>query len=203
MMTLPSKIAWGFAALASVAIAGYAATVIPLGGSFGPQVLANVFAKPWLVVHAACAGLALLLVPLQLLPALRRRRTLHRWIGRSYATAVMVAGSAGLALSVGSTAGPIAATGFLLLAVSWLYVTGQGWLTARARRFDEHRAWMIRSFALTFAAVTLRVYMPLAEMGGLDPQQSYRAIAWLAWVPNLLVAELYLRRGSMRLAPAE
>jgi hypothetical protein len=75
-------------------------------------------------------------------------------------------------------------------------VTSQGWLTARARRFDEHRRWMIRSFALTFAAVTLRIYMPLSGLMHLDMDQAYRAIAWLAWVPNLILAELYLRRSA-------
>jgi hypothetical protein len=94
------------------------------------------------------------------------------------------AGSAGLALSVGTTAGPIAGLGFGLLAVIWIYVTGQGWLTARARRFDEHRRWMIRSFALTFAAVTLRIYMPLSGLAHLQMDEAYRAIAWLAWVPQ-------------------
>lgn len=203
MTTWGWKAGWGLAAFLSVGVAIYAFAVVPMGGSPGPQVLANLFARPWLLVHAAFAGAALLLVPLQLLPALRRRRAIHRWIGRSYGVAVVLAGSAGLGLSVGTTAGPIAGAGFGLLAVTWLYVTGQGWLTARARRFDEHRAWMIRSFALTFAAVTLRAYMPLAMLAHLDMDQAYRAIAWLAWVPNLAIAELYLRRGQLRLAPAE
>jgi hypothetical protein len=197
-----SLAAWGLGALSSVAIAAYAYAVLPLGGSPGPQVLANLFANPFLLIHAAGAGTALLVVPFQLLPALRRRRALHRWLGRAYASAVVIGGSAGLALSVGTTAGPIAGLGFGLLAVIWLYVTGQGWLTARARRFDEHRRWMIRSFALTFAAVTLRAYMPLAMLAHLDMDQAYRAIAWLAWVPNLVVAELYLRRAALRLQPA-
>jgi len=53
---------------------------------------------------------------------------------------------------------------------------------------------MIRSFALTLAAVTLRIYLPIGIMlthGDLNTP--YRAIAWLCWVPNILVAELYLR----------
>jgi hypothetical protein len=193
---------WVLAAVSSVAIAGYAYAVLPLGGSPGPQVLANLFARPFLLVHAAGAGTALLTVPFQLLPAIRRRRAIHRWVGRAYASAVIIAGPAGLALSVGTTAGPIAGLGFGLLAVIWIYVTGQGWLTARARRFDEHRRWMIRSFSLTFAAVTLRIYMPLSAIAGLDVAQAYVAIAWLAWVPNLIVAELYLRRAAQRLQPA-
>ena len=157
---------WGLTAFLSVGVAGYAYAVLPAGGSPGPQVLANLFARPWLLVHAACAGTALLMVAFQFLPAIRRRRAVHRWIGRVYGGAVILAGSAGLALSVGTTAGPIAGLGFGLLAVIWIYVTGQGWLAARGRRFDEHRRWMIRSFSLTFAAVTLRLYMPAAGIAG-------------------------------------
>ena len=189
---------WGLTAFLSVGVAIYAYVALSLGGSPGPEVLANLFARPWLIIHVTGAGTALLLVAFQLLPAIRRRRMLHRWIGRVYASACVVGGSAGLALAVGTTAGPVAAVGFGLLAVIWIYVTGQGWLTARARRFDDHRRWMIRSFALTFAAVTLRIYMPLSMVMHLDAVEAYRLIAWLAWVPNLIVAELYLRRGEFR-----
>ena len=77
------------------------------------------------------------------------------------------------------------------------------WHLARARRFDEHRRWMIRSFALTFAAVTLRLQIPVSQILGYDFMESYRIIAWSAWVPNLILAEMYLRRGNVRLRPAE
>ena len=78
-------------------------------------------------------------------------------------------------------------------------------LQQRARaRFDEHLRWMIRSFALTFAAVTLRLYLPFPPMMGFTFVEGYRAIAWLAWVPNLIAAELYWRREpARRLQPAE
>ena len=52
---------------------------------------------------------------------------------------------------------------------------------------------MTRSFSLAFAAVTLRVYIPVSQIAGLDYTDSYRVIAWLCWVPNLLVAELLIR----------
>ena len=67
-----------------------------------------------------------------------------------------------------------------------------------ARRFDEHRAWMIRSFALTFAAVTLRIYLPLIPLTDMPFIEGYRAISFLCWVPNLVIAELYIRATAMR-----
>ena len=114
----------------------------------------------------------------------------------------VVGGVAGFGLAFGATAGPIATAGFGLLAPIWIYTTVQGWLTARAGRFEEHRRWMIRSFALTFAAVTLRLYLPLGVMAGLSFQQIYVATAWISWVPNLLLVELWLQRGRVRLQPA-
>jgi hypothetical protein len=47
----------------------------------------------------------------------------------------------------------------------------------------------VRNFALTFAAVTLRIYLPLSNVVGIDFDVAYPVIAWIAWVPNLLVAE--------------
>ena len=64
---------------------------------------------------------------------------------------------------------------------------------ARARDYVAHRAWMIRSYALCLGAVTLRVYLPLS-LGplGLPFEQAYPAIAWVSWVPNLILAEWLL-----------
>jgi len=56
----------------------------------------------------------------------------------------------------------------------------------------------VRSFAMTFAAVTLRLYLPIAPMMGYDFMPAYVAISWLAWVPNLMVAELYLNWSRVR-----
>ena len=189
----------GLAIVLSVGIAMFSYRyLIPASVMTAPALITNLFAKPWLAVHAGGAATALLVGGFQFIPALRRNRGLHRWLGRVYATGCIVGGFAGFGLAFGSTAGPIAGWGFGLLAVSWIYVTGQGWLTARARRFDGHRRWMMRSFALTFAAVTLRIYLPMAALAELDGLQAYRAIAWLCWVPNLALMELYLRREAFR-----
>ena len=205
MDTRLSKGLWALIALLSVGVALYAWHYLTPMTLIPPGIAENVFARPWLVVHAGLAGVAMALGPFQFLPGLRARRPrLHRWSGRIYVFACLVGGAAGLALATGSSAGPIARWGFALLAIAWLTTTGQAFRLALAGRYQEHRRWMVRSFALTFAAVTLRLYLPIAPMLGLEFLPAYRAIAWLCWVPNLLVAELYLARGpAVRLKPAE
>jgi len=126
-------------------------------GPRAPAILANAFAKLWLYLHIAGAATALLIAPVQLLPALRRRgRPWHRWLGRAYLSAWLLGGAGALVSAFGSAAGPVAISGFATLAVLYIVVNAIGWLRATQRRFVEHRRWMIYSFAMTFAAVTLR-----------------------------------------------
>jgi Predicted membrane protein (DUF2306) len=56
-----------------------------------------------------------------------------------------------------------------------------------------HQRWMIRSYALTAAAITLRIYLPLSLAFHWPYSIAYPAIAWLCWIPNAVAAEAYLR----------
>jgi len=199
-MTKLSWAGWTIAALLCVEVAVNALRYL-LPGFSGPGFIAeNPYAYPWLPLHAGLAAVALVIGIVQLLPQLRARWRLgHRWLGRVYIIACLVSGFAGLILSTGSQAGPIAVAGFSSVAVISLICAAQAWRMAVTRRFDEHREWVIRSYALIFAAVTLRIWLPLSQIAHLDFMQSYRVISFLAWVPNLIVAELYLAQGR----PAE
>lgn len=166
------------------------------------------FHYPVLAVHAITAGLALLLGPLQFSARLRRRAPrAHRVVGRVYVPAVLVAGLAGMVVAVLTTSGPIAATSFVLLDGYWVGTTIAGYRAVRARRFRSHERWMRRSFAGTFSAVTLRLWLGIliaVQLPLLGPlyhgsfghlfSTAYVASSVLAWIPNLLVMELYLRR---------
>lgn len=200
MNTKLSKGLWGLAAVLSVGVALFSYRFVLGMGPASPEILGNLFARPWLAVHAGGAATALLIGGFQFLPAIRRRKPVHRWLGRIYATGCIVGGLAGLRLAFGTTAGTFAGLGFGLLALCWLYATTQAWRFARERRFDEHRRWMMRSFAMTFAAVTLRLYLPIAPMLGYDFMVGYRLTAWASWIPNLILVELYLRRRMTRRA---
>jgi len=148
--------------------------------------------------HITLAPVALALMPFQFWKGLRARRPqVHRWIGRAYGLCILLAGVGGLLMAVGTEAGPVAAVGFGLLAVLWLGSTGYGIWLAQQGRIAEHQRWMIRSAALTFAAVTLRVYLPFLFMI-LGEEAGYTLVAWLCWVPNLVVAEWLLLRPARR-----
>jgi uncharacterized membrane protein len=169
---------------------------LPDGPHRGPAILANAFANPALAIHATGAAIALMIGPFQFIRARSGRRPpWHRVSGPAYLAACLIAAPAGFVLALGTTAGPVAATGFGVLAVVWLYVNLRGLQAVLAGRYVEHGRWMARSYALTFAAVNLRLYLVLGGALGLDVAQVYVATAWISWIPNLAVMEAWLRRS--------
>ncbi|WP_332698824.1 DUF2306 domain-containing protein [Devosia sp.] len=164
-------------------------------GPFPEEITGNLLAFPWLPLHAAAASTALLVAPLQFIAALRNRNPrVHRIIGRLYVAACLIGGFTGLPLAWGATAGPIATAGFGILAILWLWTTTMAWRLAVARRIVEHRRWMVRSVALTAAGIMLRIYLGIMLTLPIEFDEGYRVIAFLCWVPNIVLAELYLRR---------
>lgn len=163
---------------------------------------ARMFAVPLIgIAHTAGGGIASLIGPLQFSDRLRRQRPgLHRWLGRVYLISVLLSGLGGLYLSPGSLAANTFGVAFILLALAWLYTGWQAYTTIRQGDVGAHRCWMIRNFALTYAAVTLRIEMPLLIAAGIDPIMALNIVGWTCWVPNLVVVEWWMRRGQ-RLAP--
>lgn len=188
--------------LPSLGVAAYAVVVyaaFPLGAFVTPSMRSAFEAHPGAILaHVFAAAVALALGPAQFSTRLRQRRpALHRWIGRTYlGVGVAIGGVAGLAVATHASGGPWARLGFGALAVAWLATGGLAYRAARRRSFVAHRRWMVRNFALTFAAVTLRLYLPSALVAGIAFERAYPVIAWLCWLPNLVVAELLFNRGA-------
>lgn len=190
--------------LTSLGVSLYALSYLS-GRPFPSEVGANSAGSAVLIIHAFAAGIALALGPWQFVYGIRTRWPIvHRTIGKGYVIACLVGAVAGCVLALGTVSGPIARWGFFALGVAWLGATGMAYLTARRRDFSNHRRWMIRSFALAFAAVTLRIYLGSSQVAGMTFAEAYPIIAWACWVPNLIVAELYLllSRDPFRPQPA-
>ena len=174
------------------AYAVFAYGVMPLGSVVHPDMRGNFLAHPaGIYTHAFASAVALVVGPFQFSSALRQKHVrIHRWLGRVYlGVGVLVGGLSGLYLAQHAFGGTVARLGFVALAVAWLYTGLRAYLAARQGAIHKHRKWMVRNFSLTFAAVTLRFYVPGSIAMGIDFAQAYAAIAWLCWVPNLAFAE--------------
>jgi uncharacterized membrane protein len=196
-MRLASFVALAFLALV---VAGYAIAVygfLPLGVAVHPDMRATFeMQRTGIYVHVFASVFALALGPFQFSSRLRSRYlTVHRWSGRLYlGVGVLVGGIAGLFMSAHAFGGLAARLGFACLALGWLYTGLRAYLAIRARNIVSHRRWMVRNFALTFAAVTLRLWSPASAVAGISFELAYPVIAWLCWVPNILIAELFFNR---------
>ena len=120
----------------------------------------------------------------------------HRWMGRTYViTVCCVTGPASLVMAFYANGGITSRIAFTTLALLWLGTTGMGWRTALQCRWPVHREWMIRSYALTLSAITLRAWKYLIVFAFEPrPMDVYRIVAWLGFVPNLIFAEWLIRR---------
>ncbi|MFE3872966.1 DUF2306 domain-containing protein [Kitasatospora sp. NPDC059146] len=186
---------WGLMAVSAVGIAAVFVPPYLTGSSYAPIDRSIVGYYASLVVHAGPAGLTLIIGPLQFVPRLRTRYPrLHRIAGRVYLVSVVAASAAALYASTVSPSGFPLQVAFFLLTAAWLYTAGQAYRTIRRGEVQLHRIWMIRNYALTFAAVTLRIYLlaglALAKVvPSLTFRDVYTAAGWAAVLGNVLVAE--------------
>ena len=199
--SIPEKTSrwWWPAALLAVGIAAYSLRYIVLReGAFIPELAESFRARTVpVLIHTTFGPLALLLGIVNLLPAMRRRRwALHRLLGRIYMISSLTLGIAGGYLALFAAGGTIARLGFACLAAGTVLTIVAGYVSIRKRNIAKHREWMLRSYALIFGAVTLRMWMPLLIIAyGGEFTPAYRIVAWLSWVPNILWAEWTIRRG--------
>ncbi len=195
---------WGLCALLAVGIAFVSLRYffifprLASQGEFGAH-FARYF--PLLLPHIIGGVIALALGPWQFAESFRNRYlNLHRWLGRIYLLAVLLGSIAGLGMATVSLGGLATHTGFGMLAGLWLLTAWLAYRRIRCGEIDAHREWMTRNYALTFAAVTLRLWLPLL-VGAfrVEFMDAYRTVSWLCWVPNILVAEWLIHRHKLHL----
>jgi uncharacterized membrane protein len=127
-------------------------------------------------------------------PLLKKNPKLHRTLGYVYVINIlMITGPAGFLMSFYANGGLSSRIGFVMLSVLWIAFTAIALYKAIKKDFVAHRIFMIRSFALTLSAVSLRIWkVVIAASTDIPPMDRYRIIAWLGWVLNLLIAEWFI-----------
>lgn len=155
--------------------------------------------------HFMTGGLLLLLGPIQLIGRLRLARPgLHRWLGRVYIMSAGAAGLGGLAFIIGqgTIGGPLMDVGFGLYGALMILCATLAYVHARSGRYEWHRAWAIRLFALTIGSWLYRMEYGLWSLlfGNIGRAAGFSGwfdaiMVFFFYAPNLIVAEVFIRTG--------
>lgn len=116
----------------------------------------------------------------------------HKNMGRMYVLVTLfLSAPTGFYMGIYANGGIWSQVSFILLSVLWWGTTFMGYRKAVEKKFDQHQAWITISYALALSALTLRAW----KFGitnwtdfNMKPMDLYRLVAWIGWVPNLLVA---------------
>jgi len=189
------KISFVLFAVLCVSIGFYPLIYALLDGNFGllqsksPDLLNSNLWNIAFYTHISFGGFALLIGWLQFVKRIRIKNVgIHRTIGKLYVITVLASGLASLYIAYYATGGLIPALGFTCLGLIWLYTTIMAYIAIKKGQVSKHQMFMIFSYAACFAAVTLRIYLPLLTSYFGEFLLAYKIVAWLCWVPNILVA---------------
>ncbi|UZD23624.1 DUF2306 domain-containing protein [Algoriphagus halophytocola] len=205
MKAIFKKFGWWIFAFLCTIIGLYPALYFILDRNFGllqsktEELLLNPIWNAAFYTHIILGGLSLLIGWTQFPKAFRdKNRKIHKKIGMAYVTFAFFSSLAGIYIGLYATGGIVSIMGFVFLGIIWLFTTMMGWVTAKRLNFDAHEDWMIYSYAACFAAVTLRIWLPILitlHQGEFIP--AYRMVAWLCWVPNMVVAFWLVRKRQV------
>lgn len=148
----------------------------------------------WLVMHIAGGVTALTVGLVQLwLGLTNRTAALHRALGKLYVGVIAVGSIAGFYLAATIPGNPPYAAGLFFLCVAWVVTTSMAVFAIRRRNVPQHREWMMRSYAVTFAFVTFRFGVDTLISQGLQPGDAQAIMAWACWALPLLLLEPLLQ----------
>lgn len=196
------KIGWFFFVFLAIGVGVYPALYFIVDAKIGllqaksDAVLASQIWWGAFYTHISFGAVTLIVGWSQFSKSIRAKRIgLHKILGKIYLIGIAFAGSAGFYLALHANGGVIAQIGFGGMAICWLTTSALAYITIRKGEIMAHRKWMIRSYSLAFAAVTLRLWLPFFEFAlGMGFDESYTIISWLSWVPNLFVAQYFINR---------
>jgi hypothetical protein len=157
--------------------------------------LGNIYWNTGFYTHIILGGLALLIGWTQFNSTFRNKNlSVHRTIGKIYVISVLLSSLAGIGIAFFANGGFLSSAGFICLGIVWFYTTLMAFIHIRNKQTEQHQKMMIYSYAACFAAVTLRIWLPLLVMLIGNFITAYTIVAWLCWVPNIFVAYLISKR---------
>lgn len=190
---------WAIFVFFALTIGLYPALYFILDRKFGllggkPEaLLSDIFWNAGFYTHIIFGGIALLTGWIQFNKKIRDRNiTLHRRFGQVYVAAALTSALAGIYIGFFASGGAIAAAGFISLGVVWFSTTFEAYRQILRKQIEIHKKWMFYSYAACFAAVMLRLWLPLLTLIFGDFITTYKLVAWLCWLPNLAFVRFFL-----------
>lgn len=131
---------------------------------------------------------------------LNTKPIVHRAMGKLYVIVVLFfAAPSGLFIGLFANGGLYSKIAFVILSILWFYYTLKGYLAIKNHQISAHKAFMLRSFAIAFSAITLRLWkVILVYLFHPAPMDVYQIIAWLGWVPNLMLIEYFIFKQKLK-----
>ncbi|AXE21657.1 DUF2306 domain-containing protein [Runella rosea] len=122
---------------------------------------------------------------------------LHQTLGKIYVFSILfLAAPSGLGLAIYANGGLPAKVGFSLQCLVWWLATWVAWREIQNKRWQTHIEWMMRSYAVTLAAMSLRVgSYAMVYFFHTKPIETYLTVTWLSWVGNLVIVEGLIYAG--------
>ncbi len=201
MKNTTNKVSWVVFVVLAVAVGLYPLIYFFIDRQFGllgsksPELLSNTLWNIGFYGHILLGGLALFIGWAQFSEKLRKSNlNMHRNVGKLYIISVLISGVCGVYIAFSATGGVITSLGFICLGVIWLFTTLRAYQAIRKKDITLHKGFMIYSYAACFAAVTLRIWLPILNIIFEDFTIAYRIVAWLCWVPNMIFAFFWVRR---------
>ena len=199
-----NKVAWFVFALLAIIVGLYPLLYLFVDSQFGllasksDALLSNIYWNIGFYGHILFGGLALLIGWVQFNKRIRNANLQrHRLIGKIYVVAAIISGICGVGIGFYATGGIISSLGFISLGLIWVYTSFKAYLAAKNRDIQLHQGLMVYSYAACFAAVTLRIWLPLLGFFIGDFELSYRLVAWLCWIPNMIFAYFWVHRRGL------
>src|SRR5690606_38698774 len=129
-----------------------------------------------------------------------KKLELHRNLGKIYVLSALISGICGIYIGFYASGGLVPSLGFISLGIVWLFTTIRAYVAIRKKDISLHQGMLVYSYAACFAAVTLRVWLPLLTIVLGEFLLAYKIVAWLCWVPNIIFAHFWVRRKGLTLA---
>ena len=146
-------------------------------------------------VHIVLAVIALITGPIALSKKIRVKSLfMHRWMGRIYVGSIVLNYIPSFYVSFYATGGILSTIGFIILNTLWLFSTLKGLWLGKAKKMVLHSRWMIRSYALSLANMTIYILVTIFnKVLDLEYEVSYMLAVWLCSILNLTLAEFTIR----------